>query len=213
MTLRHMDGFGASEEAAPQTKPHQVVNPAQVCYPRLLHPRLLPHPRLSLRFRPHALAGAHPKNAAPAASRAPEAGASRPLQNNTQVATTERARGEQVVQSSRGTYVLPSRRCWFWSSRQGVLRGNQHMVEALTERAGAVQGGCSGSPALLVRSDRDPLTRLSWVPPPRLGDVTALSKEHCVRCGETRCSYLSPIWVSPRSVLRFSPDREIRRPG
>ena len=92
------DGFGAAEESAPQTKPHQVVNPAQsAASASASQAPAAPAAQPPIPTRMHS-PGAHPKNAAPAASRAPEGGASRPLQNNTQVATTEQARGEQVVQ-------------------------------------------------------------------------------------------------------------------
>ena len=57
----------------------------------------------------------------------------RPLQNNTQVATTERARGEQVVQSSRGAYVLPSEEMLVSGPpAKESSEVNEHVVEALT---------------------------------------------------------------------------------
>ena len=125
------DGFGASEEASPQTKPHQVVNPAQsAAQPAASASAPAAQPPIPTRMHSP---GAHPKNAAPAASRAPEAGASRPLQNNTQVATTEQARGEQVVQSSRGAYVLPSEEMLVSGPpAKESSEVNEHVVEALT---------------------------------------------------------------------------------
>ena len=123
------DGFGASEEAAPQTKHHQVVNSAQPAA-RSAAPVSAPQAPVAPAAQPpiptrmHS-PGAHPKNVAPAASRAPEAGASRPLQNNTQVATTEQAR-------RAGCAVLPRHLCaalggvtGCWSSRQGIFRGQR----------------------------------------------------------------------------------------
>ena len=120
------DGFGASEEAAPQTKPHQVVNPAQSAAQSAASASAPQAPAASaaqppIPTRMHS-PGAHPKNAA---SRAPEAGASRPLQNNTQVATTAGAR-------RAGRAVLPRHLCaalggdaGFRPSRQGIVRGQR----------------------------------------------------------------------------------------
>ena len=97
------DGFGgdssqqAPSEPAPQTRPRDVVPPAgQAPIPTRIHS-----------------AGAHQganqsTNQGASQQAARSGGLSRPLQNNTQTVTTEQARGEQVVQSSRGAYVLPS---------------------------------------------------------------------------------------------------------
>ena len=185
------DGFGASEEAAPQTKPHQVVNPAQsVARPASQAPAA-PAAQPPIPTRMHS-PGAHPKNAAPAASRAPEAGASRPLQNNTQVATTEQARGEQVVQSSRGAYVLPSEEMLVSGPpAKESSEVNEHVVEALTNvleqfKVDAQVTGFSRGPTVTrYEIELGPATKVER--------VTALSKNIAYAVASPDVRILSPI--------------------
>ena len=184
------DGFGASEEAAPQTKPHQVVNPAQSAA-QPATPAAAPAAQPPIPTRMHS-PGAHPKNAAPAASRAPEAGASRPLQNNTQVATTERARGEQVVQSSRGTYVLPSEEMLVSGPpAKESSEVNEHVVEALTNvleqfKVDAQVTGFSRGPTVTrYEIELGPATKVER--------VTALSKNIAYAVASPDVRILSPI--------------------
>ena len=173
------DGFGASEEVAPQTKPHQMVNPAQSAA----------QPPIPTRMHSP---GAHPKNAAPAASRGPEAGASRPLQNNTQVATTERARGEQVVRSSRGAYVLPSEEMLVSGPpAKESSEVNEHVVEALTNvleqfKVDAQVTGFSRGPTVTrYEIELGPATKVER--------VTALSKNIAYAVASPDVRILSPI--------------------
>ena len=176
------DGFGAAEDAAPQTKPHQVVNQpaAQASAAQPPIPTRMHSP------------GAHPKNAAPAASRAPEAGASRPLQNNTQVATTEQARGEQVVQSSRGAYVLPSEEMLVSGPpAKESSEVNEHVVEALTKvleqfKVDAQVTGFSRGPTVTrYEIELGPATKVER--------VTALSKNIAYAVASPDVRILSPI--------------------
>ena len=193
------DGFGASEEAAPQTKPHQVVTPAQSAAQPAGSASVSQAPAASaaqppIPTRMHS-PGAHPKNAAPAApaaSRAPEAGASRPLQNNTQVATTEQARGEQVVQSSRGTYVLPSEEMLVSGPpAKESSEVNQHVVEALTNvleqfKVDAQVTGFSRGPTVTrYEIELGPATKVER--------VTALSKNIAYAVASPDVRILSPI--------------------
>lgn len=193
------DGFGASEQAAPQTKPHQVVNPAQSAAQPAGSASASQAPAASaaqppIPTRMHS-PGAHPKNAAPAApaaSRAPEAGASRPLQNNTQVATTEQARGEQVVQSSRGTYVLPSEEMLVSGPpAKESSEVNQHVVEALTNvleqfKVDAQVTGFSRGPTVTrYEIELGPATKVER--------VTALSKNIAYAVASPDVRILSPI--------------------
>ncbi len=184
------DGFGASEQAAPQTKPHQVVNPAQSAA-QPAAPASAPAAQPPIPTRMHS-PGAHPKNAAPAASRAPEAGASRPLQNNTQVATTEQARGEQVVQSSRGTYVLPSEEMLVSGPpAKESSEVNEHVVEALTNvleqfKVDAQVTGFSRGPTVTrYEIELGPATKVER--------VTALSKNIAYAVASPDVRILSPI--------------------
>ena len=187
------DGFGASEQAAPQTKPHQVVNPAQSAAQPAASASASQAPAASaaqppIPTRMHS-PGAHPKNAA---SRAPEAGASRPLQNNTQVATTERARGEQVVQSSRGTYVLPSEEMLVSGPpAKESSEVNEHVVEALTNvleqfKVDAQVTGFSRGPTVTrYEIELGPATKVER--------VTALSKNIAYAVASPDVRILSPI--------------------
>ncbi len=190
------DGFGASEEAAPQTKHHQVVNSAQPAA-RSAAPVSAPQAPVAPAAQPpiptrmHS-PGAHPKNVAPAASRAPEAGASRPLQNNTQVATTEQARGEQVVQSSRGTYVLPSEELLVVGPpAKESSEVNEHVVEALTNvleqfKVDAQVTGFSRGPTVTrYEIELGPATKVER--------VTALSKNIAYAVASPDVRILSPI--------------------
>ena len=185
------DGFGASEEAAPQTKPHQTVNPAQSAARPASQAPAAPAAQPPIPTRMHS-PGAHPKNAAPAASRAPEAGASRPLQNNTQMATTEQARGEQVVQSSRGTYVLPSEEMLVSGPpAKESSEVNQHVVEALTSvleqfKVDAQVTGFSRGPTVTrYEIELGPATKVER--------VTALSKNIAYAVASPDVRILSPI--------------------
>lgn len=183
------DGFGASEQAAPQTKPHQTVNPAQgTAQASASQAPAAPTAQPPIPTRMHS-PGAHPKNAA---SRAPEAGASRPLQNNTQVATTERARGEQVVQSSRGTYVLPSEEMLVSGPpAKESSEVNEHVVEALTSvleqfKVDAQVTGFSRGPTVTrYEIELGPATKVER--------VTALSKNIAYAVASPDVRILSPI--------------------
>ncbi|WP_315432685.1 DNA translocase FtsK 4TM domain-containing protein [uncultured Rothia sp.] len=182
------DGFGASEEAAPQTKPHQVMNPAQSAAQPASQASAAPAAQPPIPTRMHS-PGAHPKNAA---SRAPEAGASRPLQNNTQVATTEQARGEQVVQSSRGTYVLPSEEMLVSGPpAKESSEVNEHVVEALTNvleqfKVDAQVTGFSRGPTVTrYEIELGPATKVER--------VTALSKNIAYAVASPDVRILSPI--------------------
>lgn len=181
------DGFGSSEDAAPQTKPHQVVN--QPAAPASAAQAPAAQPPIPTRMHSP---GAHPKNAAPAASRAPEAGASRPLQNNTQVATTERARGEQVVQSSCGAYVLPSEEMLVSGPpAKESSEVNEHVVEALTNvleqfKVDAQVTGFSRGPTVTrYEIELGPATKVER--------VTALSKNIAYAVASPDVRILSPI--------------------
>lgn len=181
------DGFGGAEEAAPQTKPHQVVN--QPAAPASAAQAPAAQPPIPTRMHSP---GAHSKNAAPAASRAPEAGASRPLQNNTQVATTEQARGEQVVQSSRGTYVLPSEEMLVSGPpAKESSEVNEHVVEALTNvleqfKVDAQVTGFSRGPTVTrYEIELGPATKVER--------VTALSKNIAYAVASPDVRILSPI--------------------
>ena len=190
------DGFGTAEEAAPQTKPHQVVNPAQsaaqpAAPASASQAPAAPAAQPPIPTRMHS-PGAHSKNAAPAASRAPEAGASRPLQNNTQVATTERARGEQVVQSSRGAYVLPSEEMLVSGPpAKESSEVNEHVVEALTNvleqfKVDAQVTGFSRGPTVTrYEIELGPATKVER--------VTALSKNIAYAVASPDVRILSPI--------------------
>lgn len=181
------DGFGGAEDAAPQTKPHQVVNQPAASASAAQAPAAQP----PIPTRMHS-PGAHPKNAAPAASRAPEAGASRPLQNNTQVATTEQARGEQVVQSSRGAYVLPSEEMLVSGPpAKESSEVNEHVVEALTNvleqfKVDAQVTGFSRGPTVTrYEIELGPATKVER--------VTALSKNIAYAVASPDVRILSPI--------------------
>ena len=171
------DGFGASEEAAPQTKPHQVVNLAQSATSASASQApaaSAAQPPIPTRMHSP---GAHSKNAAPAASRAP---------------TTEQARGEQVVQSSRGAYVLPSEEMLVSGPpAKESSEVNEHVVEALTNvleqfKVDAQVTGFSRGPTVTrYEIELGPATKVER--------VTALSKNIAYAVASPDVRILSPI--------------------
>ena len=134
------DGFSADSsqqtpsESTPQTRPHDVVPTAGASAQEA--GRGATADQAPIPTHMHS-AGAH-KSASQGASQQaarPAGGLSRSpsLQNNTQTATTEQARGEQVVQSSRGAYVLPSEEMLVSGPpAKEYSEVNEHVVEALT---------------------------------------------------------------------------------
>ena len=196
------DGFGASEEAAPQTKPHQVVNSAQsaaqpAASASASQAPAAPAAQPPIPTRIHS-AGAHQganqstnQGASQQAARS-GGGLSRPLQNNTQTATTEQARGEQVVQSSRGAYVLPSEEMLVSGPpAKESSEVNEHVVEALTSvleqfKVDAHVTGFSRGPTVTrYEIELGPATKVER--------VTALSKNIAYAVASPDVRILSPI--------------------
>ena len=126
------------------------------------------------------------------AARPAGGGLSRPLQNNTQTATTEQARGEQVVQSSRGAYVLPSEEMLVSGPpAKESSEVNEHVVEALTSvleqfKVDAHVTGFSRGPTVTrYEIELGPATKVER--------VTALSKNIAYAVASPDVRILSPI--------------------
>lgn len=195
------DGFGgdssqqASSEPAPQTRPHDVVPPAGA--PAQEAGRGAAADQAPIPTRMHS-AGAHQganqstnQGASQQAARS-GGGLSRPLQNNTQTATTEQARGEQVVQSSRGAYVLPSEEMLVSGPpAKESSEVNEHVVEALTSvleqfKVDAHVTGFSRGPTVTrYEIELGPATKVER--------VTALSKNIAYAVASPDVRILSPI--------------------
>ena len=195
------DGFGgdssqqAPSEPAPQTRPHDVVPPAGA--PAQEAGRGAAAGQAPNPTRMHS-AGAHQganQGTNPGASQQAArsgGGLSRPLQNNTQVATTEQARGEQVVQSSRGAYVLPSEEMLVSGPpAKESSEVNEHVVEALTSvleqfKVDAHVTGFSRGPTVTrYEIELGPATKVER--------VTALSKNIAYAVASPDVRILSPI--------------------
>ena len=195
------DGFGgdssqqAPSEPAPQTRPHDVVPPAGA--PAQEAGRGASADQAPIPTRMHS-AGAHQganQGTNPGASQQAArsgGGLSRPLQNNTQVATTEQARGEQVVQSSRGAYVLPSEEMLVSGPpAKESSEVNEHVVEALTNvleqfKVDAQVTGFSRGPTVTrYEIELGPATKVER--------VTALSKNIAYAVASPDVRILSPI--------------------
>lgn len=195
------DGFGgdssqqAPSEPAPQTRPHDVVPPAGA--PAQEAGRGADAGQAPIPTRMHS-AGAHQganqstnQGASQQAARS-GGGLSRPLQNNTQTATTEQARGEQVVQSSRGAYVLPSEEMLVSGPpAKESSEVNEHVVEALTSvleqfKVDAHVTGFSRGPTVTrYEIELGPATKVER--------VTALSKNIAYAVASPDVRILSPI--------------------
>ena len=113
-------------------------------------------------------------------------------QNNTQTATTEQARGEQVVQSSRGAYVLPSEDMLVSGPpAKESSEVNEHVVEALTSvleqfKVDAHVTGFSRGPTVTrYEIELGPATKVER--------VTALSKNIAYAVASPDVRILSPI--------------------
>ena len=195
------DGFGgdssqqAPSEPAPQTRPHDVVPPAGAPAPEA--GRGAAAGQAPIPTRMHS-AGAHQganQGTNPGASQQAArsgGGLSRPLQNNTQTATTEQARGEQVVQSSRGAYVLPSEEMLVSGPpAKESSEVNEHVVEALTSvleqfKVDAHVTGFSRGPTVTrYEIELGPATKVER--------VTALSKNIAYAVASPDVRILSPI--------------------
>ena len=195
------DGFGgdssqqAPSEPAPQTRPRDVVPPAGA--PAQEAGRGAAAGQAPIPTRMHS-AGAHQganqstnQGASQQAARS-GGGLSRPLQNNTQTATTEQARGEQVVQSSRGAYVLPSEEMLVSGPpAKESSEVNEHVVEALTSvleqfKVDAHVTGFSRGPTVTrYEIELGPATKVER--------VTALSKNIAYAVASPDVRILSPI--------------------
>ena len=195
------DGFGgdssqqAPSEPAPQTRPRDVVPPAGA--PAQEAGRGAAAGQAPIPTRIHS-AGAHQganqstnQGASQQAARS-GGGLSRPLQNNTQTATTEQARGEQVVQSSRGAYVLPSEEMLVSGPpAKESSEVNEHVVEALTSvleqfKVDAHVTGFSRGPTVTrYEIELGPATKVER--------VTALSKNIAYAVASPDVRILSPI--------------------
>ena len=195
------DGFGgdssqqAPSEPAPQTRPRDVVPPAGA--PAQEAGRGAAAGQAPIPTRMHS-AGAHQganQGTNPGASQQAArsgGGLSRPLQNNTQTATTEQARGEQVVQSSRGAYVLPSEEMLVSGPpAKESSEVNEHVVEALTSvleqfKVDAHVTGFSRGPTVTrYEIELGPATKVER--------VTALSKNIAYAVASPDVRILSPI--------------------
>lgn len=195
------DGFGgdSSQQApsapAPQTRLHDVVPPAGA--PAQEAARGAAAGQAPIPTRIHS-AGAHQganQGTNPGASQQAArsgGGLSRPLQNNTQTATTEQARGEQVVQSSRGAYVLPSEEMLISGPpAKESSEVNEHVVEALTSvleqfKVDAHVTGFSRGPTVTrYEIELGPATKVER--------VTALSKNIAYAVASPDVRILSPI--------------------
>ena len=195
------DGFGgdssqqAPSEPAPQTRPRDVVPPAGA--PAQEAGRGAAAGQAPIPTRIHS-AGAHQganqstnQGASQQAARS-GGGLSRPLQNNTQTATTEQARGEQVVQSSRGAYMLPSEEMLVSGPpAKESSEVNEHVVEALTSvleqfKVDAHVTGFSRGPTVTrYEIELGPATKVER--------VTALSKNIAYAVASPDVRILSPI--------------------
>ena len=195
------DGFGgdssqqAPSEPAPQTRPHDAVPPAGA--PAQEAGRGAAAGQAPIPTHMHS-AGAHQganQSTNPGASQQAArsgGGLSRPLQNNTQTATTEQARGEQVVQSSRGAYVLPSEEMLVSGPpAKESSEVNEHVVEALTSvleqfKVDAHVTGFSRGPTVTrYEIELGPATKVER--------VTALSKNIAYAVASPDVRILSPI--------------------
>ena len=191
------DGFSADSsqqapsESTPQTRPHDVVPTAGASAQEA--GRGATADQTPIPTRMHS-AGAHQSASQGASQQAarPAGGLSRSLQNNTQTATTEQARGEQVVQSSRGAYVLPSEEMLVSGPpAKESSEVNEHVVEALTSvleqfKVDAHVTGFSRGPTVTrYEIELGPATKVER--------VTALSKNIAYAVASPDVRILSPI--------------------
>lgn len=191
------DGFSVDSsqqtpsESTPQTRPHDVVPTAGASAQEA--GRGATADQAPIPTRMHS-AGAHQSASQGASQQAarPAGGLSRPLQNNTQTATTEQARGEQVVQSSRGAYVLPSEEMLVSGPpAKESSEVNEHVVEALTSvleqfKVDAHVTGFSRGPTVTrYEIELGPATKVER--------VTALSKNIAYAVASPDVRILSPI--------------------
>lgn len=191
------DGFGgdssqqAPSEPTPQTRPHDVVSPAGA--PAQDAGRGAAADQAPIPTRMHSAGARQGANqSAPQQAVRPGGGLSRPLQNNTQTATTEQARGEQIVQSSRGAYVLPSEEMLVSGPpAKESSEVNEHVVEALTSvleqfKVDAHVTGFSRGPTVTrYEIELGPATKVER--------VTALSKNIAYAVASPDVRILSPI--------------------